>query len=115
MDREGMEKGIDKGLLHLGELQDVPFFAGDDFKEDFLTRALTRAEVGDEILLCNLTPGLGREDATAGGLGGHVGVGRGGAEGLGRACIERLVKVGRGRAGGSGFGDGLERRGDVGL
>jgi len=54
---------------------DVPFLAGDDLEQDFLAGALAGTDVGDEIVLCELAPGGGCEDAASAGLGRHGGVG----------------------------------------
>jgi hypothetical protein len=44
-------------------IDDEPFLAGKDLKEDFLASALAGAEVGYEIVLCCFAPGGGSENA----------------------------------------------------
>ena len=43
----------------------LPFFAGDDFIQDFLAGTLSRAKVRDQVNLGELTPGSGTHDAAA--------------------------------------------------
>lgn len=52
---------------------DLPFFAGNDFKQNLLAGTFAGTEVGDEVFFGDFTPGGGREDSAT--AAGHLRVG----------------------------------------